>query len=181
MEAKPETDEPGAKRPVAKAEDRRYGHGPRAIGAVAARIVAGPLGRRGLAAAQLVADWPAVVGATLAETTFPLRIVFPRGERIGGTLHLRVVSGALALELAHLEPLILERVNGHFGYRAVARIAIAQGPMPHRPARRARVAPAAAAALDASLTRLIESVDDPTLKEALAGLGRRLAGDWQRP
>ena len=30
--------------------------------------------------------------------------------------------GAIALELQHLEPQIVERINGFFGYRAVAKI-----------------------------------------------------------
>ena len=86
------------------------------------------LGRHGLAEGGLVTDWAAVVGATIAERSLPLRLSFTGGERREGTLHVRV-SGALALELQHLEPQVLERINGYFGYRAVARLRIHQGPV----------------------------------------------------
>ena len=60
-------------------------------------------------------------------------------ERLGrdGTLHVRV-SGGWALELTHLEPLVIERIAGYFGYPAITRLALMQGPLPSRPKRRAR-------------------------------------------
>jgi hypothetical protein len=87
------------------------------------------LGRRGLAEGSLVTDWVSVVGPMIAERSLPLRLQFSGGERSDGTLHVRV-SGALALELQHLEPQVLERINGYFGYRAVGRLRIHQGPVP---------------------------------------------------
>src|SRR5215475_13317525 len=88
------------------------------------------LGRHGLAEGGLVTDWAAIVGQTIAERSLPLRLSFTGGERREGTLHVRV-SGALALELQHLEPQVVERINGYFGYRAVARLRIHQGPVPN--------------------------------------------------
>ena len=44
---------------------------------------------------------------------------------MGATLHLDVRS-ARGLEVQHLGPLILEKVNAVFGYKAVSRIAIRQ-------------------------------------------------------
>ena len=107
-------------------------------------------------------------------------MAFPAGSRTQGTLHLRVASGAFALQLQHLEPLVIERINGHFGYAAVARLALAQGPVPVRAARRQQN-PTAEPAADPVLATMLETIDDPGLREALTGLGRRLAGGWQRP
>jgi hypothetical protein len=160
--------------------DRTTGARARPIGELAGRLLARPLGKRGFAAVALAADWPAIVGPTLAAATLPLRVSFPAGTRTQGTLHLRVASGAFALQLQHLGPLIVERINGHFGYAAVARLALAQGPVPARAARR-RQTPAAAPAVDPVLAKMIAAVDDPGLRDALTGLGRRLAGGWQRP
>ncbi len=154
---------------------RREFGSPRAIGALTAKLVAKPLGKRGFAAASLVAGWPAIVGETLASGTLPLRVAFARGARTQGVLHLRVASGALALQLQHLEPLILERVNVHFGHAAVSRLALTQGPVPRRAVRRP-AAPPPEAPLDAALAQRIEAVPDAELRDALAGLGRLLAG-----
>jgi len=164
------------------AERGRLGKRPRAIGELVGRLVAKPLGKRGFAAAELAAAWPAIAGPALADSTLPLRVAFARGAREGGTLHLRVASGAVALQLQHLGPLILERVNGHYGYAAVARLALVQGPVPRRaaPSSAAVSRDAAKGELDRALAGAVAAVPDPELRAALDGLGRTLAGRWQR-
>lgn len=184
----PEGEDRGAAQPARRdgrsqgrsADDRNPRSGPRPIGEVAGRLMAKPLGKRGFAAVALAAEWATIVGPTLGAATMPLRVAFPAGARSQGTLHLRVASGAFALQLQHLEPLIVERVNGHFGYAAVARLTLSQGPVVAR-TRPRRPAPAAPAAVDPVLATMIAAVEDPALREALKGLGRQLAGGWQRP
>jgi hypothetical protein len=155
---------------------------PRPIGELSGRLVAKPLGKRGFAAAALVGQWAAIVGPALANSTLPLRVVFPRGERKGGTLHLKVASGAMALQLQHLGPLIVERVNGHFGYAAVAQLALTQGPLPRRAAPPSvQAAPVAAHEIDPALAERIATLPEGDLRQALTNLGRRLASAWQRP
>ena len=94
-----------------------------AIGANLSRIATPVLGKQGLGEAQLLQQWPAIVGEDLARHCWPVKLSFPRGQRRDGTLRLRVIS-ALALEIQHREPVLLERINGYFGYRAVARLEI---------------------------------------------------------
>ena len=97
----------------------------------------------------------------------PHRLDFPRGRRDGGVLHLRV-EPADALELQHETPRILERINGHYGYRAVERLKLVQVPRPHRrPARRSALTPTDAAGLDEA----VSGVDDAELRRRLARLG----------
>ncbi|HUL10298.1 MAG TPA: DciA family protein [Candidatus Acidoferrum sp.] len=131
------------------------------------------LGRHGLAEGGLVTDWAAIVGQTIAERSLPLRLSFTAGERREGTLHVRV-SGALALELQHLEPQVLERINGYFGYRAVGRLKIHQGPVPTPPATRRPRASALSAEAEAEINGLLSTVEDDGLREALRGLGHSL-------
>ncbi len=133
------------------------------------------LGRHGLAEGGLVTDWAAVVGETIAERSLPLRLSFTGGERRDGTLHVRV-SGALALELQHLEPQILERINGYFGYRAVGRLRIHQGPVPSQPEARRPPASVPSAEAEAEIASQVSAVEDEALREALRGLGRGLRG-----
>ena len=80
--------------------------------------------RRGLAQSALFQDWPAIVGDVLATQCYPQRLV--RGAAgAGGTLHLGV-AGPLALELQHLAPQVIERINTYFGFAAVARLTLHQ-------------------------------------------------------
>ena len=157
-----------------QAEPPRKG-GVRHLAGLLPRLTKTALGKRGFAEGGIVADWPDIVGPELAAVSLPERLAFPQGARRDGILHVRV-AGSLALELQHLEPVVIERINGYFGYRAVARLRIRQGPIP-RP--RARGTPAAAP-LDPAAAQAVDSavaeIADPGLRAALAGLGRALRG-----
>ena len=95
--------------------------------------------KRGFAEARILSDWPVIVGERFAAVTLPEKLTFPRGNTGGGKrdglLHVRV-GAPLATELQHLEPQIIERINGYFGYNAVARLKLIQGPVtpPSKPA-----------------------------------------------
>jgi hypothetical protein len=132
------------------------------------------LGRRGFGEGAIITDWPAIVGAEVAGLSAPERLSFPPGGRRAGVLQVRV-AGPMAVELQHLEPLVLERINMHFGYQAVARIRITQGPLPMRP----RQAPSPPLrplneGQEAQLSRCLSAVTEAPLREALERLGRAL-------
>ena len=155
---------------------QRRGRAPRALAESVDRLTRPLFARRGFAGGVVVKDWPLIVGESLAAGTLPERIVYPDRGRSDGTLHLRVASGGLAAEMQHLEPQLVERINGYFGYRAVVRIRFFQRPLPER---RAAAPPAVRPLnrseeehLDASLTR----VADGDLRSALDGLGRAVMG-----
>jgi hypothetical protein len=143
------------------------------LAATLPRVTRRTLGRHGLAEGGLIADWTAIVGGMIAERSLPLRLSFAGGERREGTLHVRV-SGALALELQHLEPQILERINGYFGYRAVGRLKIHQGPVPVERGNRPEPPPPLAPEAEAEIGTLVAAVDDDGLRQALRDLGRSL-------
>ncbi len=108
---------------------RRTSRGLKALSTSLPGVTAEALGRRGFADGALVSDWPKIVGHDLARASEPLRLSFAnRHERRDGTLLLRV-EPAFALLLQHLQTQLLERVNGFFGYRAVAQLRILQGPV----------------------------------------------------
>src|SRR4051812_33186405 len=93
------------------------------------------MGGRGFAEAGLITEWAAIAGAEVARMSRPVQLAFPRGERKGGVLTVEC-GGAAALELQHLKPQILDRINSHFGYAAVAELRFRQGSA--RPAARAK-------------------------------------------
>jgi len=161
----------------------------RHIAPAAAAAARPALRKRGLAVAGILADWHRIVGAFLAGETAPEKLVrgraLPDGGRDAGVLHLRVDSPALAPEIAHLAPQIIEKVNGYFGYRAVARLHILHAPVSRpdtRPEnRRAGVAPPDAAPADKeSVRRQTAGVADDGLRDALQRLGEAVAARQDR-
>jgi hypothetical protein len=150
--------------------DRR--NGLRALAASLPAIAGKALGRRGFAEAGIITDWPAIVGPTLAAQSLPLKLSFPRGQRSDGVLLVRV-SGPLAIELQHLAPQVLERVNTYLGYRAVGQIKLRQGVLPAA-AVAEREPPALPEAALAELRRQTAGIADDDLRQALEGLGRAL-------
>jgi len=144
------------------------------------RLAAPILGKRGFAEAEMVLQWAAVVGDDLARLSVPVKLSFgapgtlDAATRRDGTLLLRVAPGS-AVEFQHLEPVIVERINRFFGYRAVARLSLKQGPLPRRPAppRPPRsLTPGEAYRLDEGLA----GITDPELRTALERLGRAVIG-----
>lgn len=129
------------------------------------------LAKRGLAAAGIVQHWAEIVGPVLSAASVPERLVRDRsGDH--ATLVIKVRPG-IALEMQHLEPLVVERINGHFGFRAVTRLRLVQGPLPAPPPQRPRRKPAAPADL-ARLDSVLAGVSDAELRERLKALGRSL-------
>jgi hypothetical protein len=151
----------------------------RAIAAEVPKIAGAALGKRGFAEAQLVAQWPAIIGESLAEGVSPDRLSFPRGERREGTLHLRVAPG-LALEVQHREPVLVERINAFFGYRAVARLALKQGPPAHGSTPPPPVRRPLKAEERQSLDQRLQGIEDAGLKAALQRLGEAVIGSDPR-
>jgi hypothetical protein len=135
------------------------------------RTLADTFARQGFASTELVTHWNDIVGAEIAAHCEPMRIKWPRGGDMEApepaTLILRV-EGPVAIEIQHLAPVILERVNRFFGWRAVGRLALRQAPLARRAAPPVRPPP------DAELTaRLAATLDvaDEDLRNALARLG----------
>jgi hypothetical protein len=135
--------------------------------------VAGPaLRRRGFTEARVVTDWVDIIGADLARETIPERLSFPRGSESGGTLRIRA-AGPLALELQHLEPLVIERINRYFGYGAVAKLTFVQA-APGYMSRRPKPSPPTALSPDEAkrLGTALADIESESLRAALSRLGR---------
>ena len=137
---------------------------PAPLGRLIPGIVAEAYRRRGFTEPALLAGWRAIVGEEPADHAIPVKVAFPRGSRTAGTLHVRV-EGAYATELQHNAPRIVERINGFYGYAAIARLALHQGPVERPAGERAVPKPAA------GRTPAVEGIESPGLREALEGLG----------
>jgi hypothetical protein len=142
-------------------EARRFLGGPRPLGALVPALTRPAFKRKSPAGAQIMADWPALVGPALAGVTQPLRLA-------SGTLTL-ACSGPVAMELQHLAPQLAQRINAALGRVAVERFRFVQ----RAPLSAARAAPRPAPApLPPQVESALEGIEAPELRAALARLAR---------
>ena len=161
------------KPPTRNSETTPRRAGLRALAVSLPRVTQRAFGKRGFAEGGLATDWSGIVGSELAARCRPGKLTFPRAaERREGTLTLRV-EAPFATEVQHIAPQIMERINGHFGYRMVARLLLKQvaySPRPATPPAKPEPAPE----ITPELAARLESVEDPELRAALGRLGRAL-------
>jgi hypothetical protein len=144
--------------------ESRHLFGPRAVGALVPGLVRPAFRKRAPATAQVLADWEAIMGPAIAAVTAPRKL-------FSGSLVI-ACSGPMALELQHLAPQLMARINGHLGRVAVTRLRFVQD-APAAVARPKRPRPAAVAQARAAVAGLPEG----DLRDALEALGRAvLAG-----
>ena len=133
---------------------------------------------QGLAGSRIVSQWDAIVGPQLAAHTLPEKLTFPQsnkqngGKKIGGTLVISCENG-FATELQHMQPQIMERLSGYFGYAAVSRIVISHSWV-EKP--QAPTPPAPRPTLSGDSVNLTHDIADGDLKAALQSLAKTLSG-----
>lgn len=133
---------------------------------------------QGFASTDILAAWDGIVGERLARHSRPSKLEWPKrrrgeeGRSQPGTLVVRVES-AFALDLQHLAPVLVERVNAYYGWACIGRIVLQQDrisraprrpqPVPLDPARRGGIALA------------VSRIEDERLRDALDRLGIAVA------
>jgi hypothetical protein len=157
---------------------RSFRGGPRPLAQTVRKVAAPLLRRQGFAEADIVLRWAEIVGERLAARSAPERLETPRGAP-GSVLHVRVAPGA-GPELQHLTPVVLERINAFFGWRAVDRLRLVQAPLPARLGRKAALEEPLSAETMAALDSAVEGAGDDRLKQALKNLGASVARAGRR-
>ena len=134
--------------------------------------------KQGFAARELVTRWAEIIGPEFSAHCEPLKLQWPRpveGQaQEPATLMLRV-EGPMALEIQHASDVILQRVNRFFGWSAVGRLALRQGPLSRKPRPRPSRAPDAGEV--EQIAKTLSSVEDDGLRAALARLGASIKGN----
>jgi hypothetical protein len=166
---------------MSKTDKKRHRTGPTAAARLLSRITEPAFRRHGFATTEVLLRWPAIVGAELAAIATPEKLSFPRNSPAGGTLHVRV-AGAVATELQHRAPQIIERVNTYYGYRAVARLHLVQAPpkpkIDSQPVRnRTKLTPEQTT----KIGETISTVRDPRLRAALERMRTHMSDDGTTP
>lgn len=146
------------------------------VAELASRVLAPVVARRAGMNLDLLAAWPDIVGPPHGEYTRPEKIVWPRRASDDdpfepGTLVV-ACDGARAVWFQHEADQCLERVNGFFGFAAIARIRIVQKPV-RPPSARRRPGPANLDAEAAGrLHAIVGGIEDEALRSRLERLGR---------
>ena len=141
-------------------DNPRHVYGPRPIGALLPAVTRPAFRKRSPAAAQLLADWPAIVGPALAAVTAPRKFS-------GGTLAI-ACSGPIALELQHLSAEVMARINAHLGRVTVERLRFVQESVSGF-----RLVPVQVASPRAigRAVALVQGLPEGALRDALVALG----------
>ena len=196
----------GPERPPGAAEETtatpvRRGRGFRAAGAAIAQPLSRTAARFGFAEPDVLLNWDAILGPAIAPLCRPVAVRYAGRGGFGATLVV-AAEGAVALKVEHLAPRIIERVNTHYGYRAVSHLNVTQaqgrrgrgaakglseaqavfsGPEPGSgaapgPVNAARGMPAGPAPVlpeaEVRAAAKVAHVTDPDLRDALLEMGR---------
>ncbi|PHQ68583.1 MAG: hypothetical protein COB93_10340 [Sneathiella sp.] len=153
--------------------------GPRAIASLIGKSSRAALVKRGFAQSDILSNWPTIVGPNLASHSSPEKLNFSRHDNKDASLRVRVAPG-WAPEFQHFEPLIIERINSFFGYRAVARLQLIQAPIMRAPVKQ-RV-PLAPLTEDQErwIAAATEAVTDIELKKRLNAVATSMLGSRNR-
>ena len=147
-------------------------------------------GRQGFAEADVLLNWPDIAGSALADACQPVRVRY--GHRAHGATLIVQTTSARAPEVEHLGPVIIERVNQFYGYRAIHRLHVTQstgyGPRPSGFAEQQRpfagqpaaepVPPTAAEQREAE--QMAEKIQSPGLRAALTRMGAHVLAESRR-
>ena len=154
--------------------NKKRGRAPRTLASQVVKLVKPIFGERGFADASIIRDWPEIAGEYLASHCVPEKINYPQGKKNKGTLHLRIDNGGLAIQLQHLEAVLIERINAYFGFGAVERIRITQGPLIKISENNHSQPRTLSEKEERSLSNCLSNVVDDDLHKALERLGRAI-------
>ncbi len=143
---------------------------------IVGKTIGDAFAKQGFASVEIVTHWQEIVGDDLAKRSEPIKLIWPRRDDPAsvGTLQIRV-EGAYALEIQHLQPVIIERVNRYFGWRCVGRLAIRQGPVVPRKKRSVTLKEPSSEEIEKSRAT-IGKFEDDALAQSVARLGALIRG-----
>ena len=134
----------------------------------------------GFGETDILLHWDAIAGERLCAVCEPLRLQWPTrapnrppdAPPEPSTLIVTVES-AFALEVQHLAPLLIERINARLGWKCIGRIALRQGPVRRRKTAQKRPGEPAPEKV-AQASAVVGAVGDEALRAALVRLGARV-------
>jgi hypothetical protein len=134
---------------------------------------------RGFAQTKLLTQWTEIVGPELAQMARPVKVTFGT-KTLGGTLVI-LTKGAQAPMVQMQTPLMLDRVNAAYGYKAISKIRVTQTAATgfHEPKTSfehatPKTRPEPSPEKTKALAKAVSPVQDEGLKAALEMLGKNI-------
>ncbi len=149
---------------------------PKPLSSLVSPLTKDIMGKKGVLFGRLLMEWAGIAGPDLASKAVPVEIKAAKSEGKNprqAALHL-AVNGSHALEIQHEIPLLLERLNSFFGYKAITGIKLVQLPQPLKTKKKAPASLRPPAALPPEFEKIIATVPQNDLQEALKDLGKAL-------
>jgi len=141
------------------------------IGSLISETITPICQQNGFIQARILLEWDYIVTPQFAQWCIPLKVTFPFNQRNNGYLLVKATS-SMATEIAYQEPQILNRINQYFGYQAINKIKVFQGPISKKsaPLQQPPLPPLDKAQSD-FLEEQVNTVHDEKLRSALLSLG----------
>ena len=138
--------------------------------------------RYGFAKSDILMHWREIVGSVLARSSIPERLIMPKNVEQAngrtGVLHVRV-DGSFAPEMQHLEPLIIDRINSYYGFKAVERLICHHGIIERKVIGEKYQAPILDDSQKSELDLLLCDIKDDKLRKSLFAVGAELIARQQ--
>ena len=141
--------------PQVNTVEQRHVYGSRPVGTLVPRLTRAAFRRRAPSAAQVLADWSAIVGPAIANVTLP--------KRLSAGILTIACSGPIAMELQHLTAELIGRINGYLGKPVVSGLRFVQTGLTVRAVQDPEPPPVEAPPID---------LPEGELRDALEALGR---------
>lgn len=134
--------------------------------------------RFGFAKSDIILHWTEIVGSVLARSSLPERLVMPKSAQKSpgraGVLHIRV-EGSFAPEMQHLEPLVIDRINSYYGFKAVERLIFHHGNVDREAPAQKYQPPILGDSQKKELDMMLKDIKDDQLRASLFNVGAELA------
>ena len=139
--------------------------------------------RFGFAKSDILLHWGEIVGPVLSRSSLPERLVMPKSnenEAKPGVLHIRV-AGSYAPEMQHLEPLVIDRINSYYGFKAVERLIFHHGPVEEKAPSIKHQPPILSDSQKNELNLMLAEIKDDQLRKSLYKVGAEIIGKLKPP
>lgn len=146
----------------------------RRVGPLITNVITPVCQQNGFIQARILLEWEYIVTPQFAQLCTPLKVTFPFKQRDNGCLILQTTS-SMATEISYLEPMILSRINQYFGYQAIKRLSVFQGPISQKKSSSQKPRKNLDESTLSSLANQVENIDNERLRHALLNLGTSIS------
>lgn len=89
------------------------------------KIIRGIFRKQNPILAELIVQWPKIVGAKFSTSSFPIKITrYTENRQKKSQLHIGCQNSALSMEMSFHQDIIIERIAVYLGYKAIHKVKI---------------------------------------------------------